>query len=109
MQTIATPNASGRQLDRALAWITNLRKESFIAAAAVNSAGDASPVIIASTIDSIGVTRSPDLGNLKQLGEDVSKQLEFVPVSFRVIRHVRPRRACSRTTRNGNPVCDRVA
>ena len=33
-------------------------------------------------------------GNLKQLGEDVSEQLEFVPASFRVIRHVRPKLAC---------------
>ncbi|NEX64923.1 IS66 family transposase [Noviherbaspirillum galbum] len=34
-------------------------------------------------------------GNLKQLGEDVSEQLEYVPASFRVIRHVRPKLACS--------------
>ena len=34
-------------------------------------------------------------GNLKQLGEDVSEQLEFVPASFRVIRHVRPKLACA--------------
>jgi transposase len=27
---------------------------------------------------------------MKQLGEDVSEQLEYVPASFRVIRHVRP-------------------
>ena len=32
--------------------------------------------------------------NLKQLGEDVSEQLEFVPASFRMIRHVRPKLAC---------------
>jgi len=35
-------------------------------------------------------------GNPKQLGEDVSEQLEFVPASFRVIRHVRPKLACGR-------------
>ena len=34
-------------------------------------------------------------GNLKQLGEDVSEQLEFVPASFRLIRHVRPKLACA--------------
>jgi len=34
-------------------------------------------------------------GNLKQLGEDVAEQLEFVPASFRVIRHVRPKLACA--------------
>jgi transposase len=27
---------------------------------------------------------------MKQLGEDVSEQLEYVPASFRVICHVRP-------------------
>lgn len=34
-------------------------------------------------------------GGLRQLGEDVAEQLEFVPASFRVIRHVRPKLACS--------------
>jgi transposase len=34
-------------------------------------------------------------GGLRQLGEDVSEQLEFVPASFRVIRHVRPKMACT--------------
>jgi DNA repair exonuclease SbcCD ATPase subunit len=29
-------------------------------------------------------------GTLKRLGESVSEQLEYVPASFRVIRHVRP-------------------
>jgi transposase len=39
--------------------------------------------------------RSPACGGtLKQLGEDVAEQLEFVPASFRVIRHVRPKLAC---------------
>jgi transposase len=34
-------------------------------------------------------------GHLKNLGEDVSEQLEYVPASFRVIRHIRPKLACS--------------
>ncbi|MET3135658.1 transposase, partial [Oxalobacteraceae bacterium GrIS 1.11] len=34
-------------------------------------------------------------GGLRHLGEDVSEQLEFVPASFRVIRHVRPKLACA--------------
>ncbi|MDB5841789.1 MAG: transposase family protein [Herminiimonas sp.] len=34
-------------------------------------------------------------GDLRQLGEDVAEQLEFVPASFRVIRHVRPKLACT--------------
>jgi transposase len=37
----------------------------------------------------------PDCGNaLKQIGEDVAEMLEYVPASFKVIRHVRPRMAC---------------
>jgi len=39
-------------------------------------------------------------GPLKPLGEDVSEMLEYVPARFRVIRHVRPKCACSR--------CDRI-
>ena len=35
------------------------------------------------------------LPGLRPLGEDVAEQLEFVPASFRVIRHMRPRLACS--------------
>ena len=34
-------------------------------------------------------------GGLRPLGEDVAEQLEFVPASFRVIRHVRPKLACA--------------
>jgi transposase len=34
-------------------------------------------------------------GGLRQLGEDVAEQLEYVPASFRVIRHIRPKMACS--------------
>jgi transposase len=33
-------------------------------------------------------------------GEDVSEQLEYVPESFKVIRHVRPKFACA--------ACERV-
>ena len=40
-------------------------------------------------------TCCPDCGgSLKQFGEDVSEQLEYVPESFKVIRHVRPKFAC---------------
>ena len=34
------------------------------------------------------------------LGEDTSEMLEYVPASFRVVRHIRPKLACSR--------CDRI-
>ena len=37
----------------------------------------------------------PDCGGaLRQFGEDVSEQLERIPASFKVIRHVRPKFAC---------------
>jgi transposase len=43
----------------------------------------------------------PDCGgHLRQFGEDISEQLEYIPDSFKVIRHVRPKFACSG--------CDRV-
>ncbi len=43
----------------------------------------------------------PDCGSqLRQFGEDVSEQLEYVPESFKVIRHVRPKFCCTG--------CDRV-
>jgi transposase len=35
-------------------------------------------------------------GDLRHFGEDVSEQLDYVPESFRVIRHVRPKFACGR-------------
>ena len=38
----------------------------------------------------------PDCGGwLKRLGEDVSEMLEYVPASFKVIPHVRPKLACA--------------
>jgi len=33
-------------------------------------------------------------GRMRQIGADVSEQLEYVPSHFRVIRHVRPKLAC---------------
>ena len=35
-------------------------------------------------------------GALRKLGEDVSEMLEFIPASFFVIRHVRPKLSCAR-------------
>jgi transposase len=35
-------------------------------------------------------------GSLQPIGEDVAEQLEFIPASFRVIRHVRPKFGCTR-------------
>lgn len=37
----------------------------------------------------------PDCGGaLRRMGEDVTEQLDYVPASFRVVRHVRPRLSC---------------
>jgi transposase len=42
-----------------------------------------------------GVTSCPDCGGeLHRFGEDVSEILDYVPASFRVIRHVRPKYSC---------------
>ena len=35
-------------------------------------------------------------GKLRQIGQDVAEQLEYVPGRFKVIRHVRPKLACVR-------------
>jgi transposase len=35
-------------------------------------------------------------GQLCRLGEDVSEMLKYIPASFKVIRHVRPKMCCSR-------------
>lgn len=40
-------------------------------------------------------------GTLAMLGENVSEQLEYVPASFRVVRHARPKLACT--------CCDHIA
>jgi transposase len=45
-----------------------------------------------------GCTKSG--GAFRKLGEDVSEVLEYVPASFKVVRHVRPRLCC--------PKCERV-
>ena len=34
-------------------------------------------------------------GTMKKIGEDVAEVLEYVPASFKVIRHVRPKLACA--------------
>jgi transposase len=47
-------------------------------------------------------TACPDCGGDWQvLGEDVSEILEYIPASYRVVRHVRPRLTCA--------CCDRMA
>ena len=37
----------------------------------------------------------PDCGGaMRRMGQDVTEQLDYVPASFRVVRHVRPRLSC---------------
>jgi alkylation response protein AidB-like acyl-CoA dehydrogenase len=62
LQISASPQDQGWQLDGALAWVTNLRKDGFIAAAAaVAPAGGAAPMVVAFSSDAAGVGRSEDL------------------------------------------------
>ncbi|MET0982496.1 MAG: acyl-CoA dehydrogenase family protein [Telluria sp.] len=61
LQIDASAQAGGWRLDGGLAWITNLRKEGFIAAAAVNMPDGAPPAVVAFTSDRAGVARSADL------------------------------------------------
>lgn len=35
-------------------------------------------------------------GELRKLGEDVSEMLEYIPASFKVIRHIRPKLSCTK-------------
>lgn len=45
---------------------------------------------------SVDVSHCPDCGGqLRSVGEAVSEVLEYVPARFKVIRHVRPKAACS--------------
>lgn len=61
LQIIATPNEQGWQLDGSLAWVTDLRKEGFVAAAAVASSVDGAPAIVSFDSAYSGVQRSDDL------------------------------------------------
>jgi transposase len=42
-------------------------------------------------------------GALRKLGEDISEMLEYIPASFKVIRHVRPRLCCPSTVGDLRP------
>lgn len=88
LQIDATPVDGGFQLDGGLAWITNLRKEGFIAAAAVNSHGDLPPAVVAFLSDSAGVTRSPDLELLALRGSNTAAvKLAGVQISDDYVLH----------------------
>jgi alkylation response protein AidB-like acyl-CoA dehydrogenase len=120
LQITATPNEQGWQLDGSLAWITNLRKEGFIAAAAVNSAGELPPAVVAFVSDGAGVTRSPDLELMALRGSNTAAvKIEGVQIGEGEVLHrtrapgcracVRPSWACSAACRSAwrAPACAR--
>jgi alkylation response protein AidB-like acyl-CoA dehydrogenase len=72
LQITATPVEDGWQLDGGLAWITNLRKEGFIAAAAVASSAGAPPAVVAFRSDAGGAVRSDDLDLLALRGSNTA-------------------------------------
>jgi transposase len=48
------------------------------------------------TVEHTPACTCPDCGAaMKRIGEDVAEVLEYVPASFKVIRHVRPKLACA--------------
>jgi transposase len=48
------------------------------------------------TVEHTPACTCPDCGAMmKKIGEDVAEVLEYVPASFKVIRHVRPKLACA--------------
>lgn len=88
LQITATPNERGWRLDGALAWITNLRKEGFIAAAAVESGAGLPPSVVAFTGDSAGVTRSPDLELMALRGSNTAAvRIEGVQIGEDQVLH----------------------
>ena len=52
------------------------------------------------TVEHAPACSCPDCGAaMRKIGEDVAEMLEYVPASFRVIRHVRPKLACAKCER----------
>jgi alkylation response protein AidB-like acyl-CoA dehydrogenase len=72
LQISATPVGEGWQLDGGLAWITNLRKEGFVAAAAVSSSAGAPPAVVAFRGDAKGAERSDDLDLMALRGSNTA-------------------------------------
>lgn len=81
LQIAATQADAGWRLDGGLAWITNLRKEGFVAAAAVTSPAGGPPAVVAFRSDAAGVVRSDDLDLLALRGSNTAAvKLHAVPV-----------------------------
>lgn len=92
LQIDATRLDAGWQLDGSLAWITNLRKEGFIAAAAVNMPDGAPPAVAAfigsAADDADGVTRSADLDLIALRGSNTAAvKLQGVRIGDEFLLH----------------------
>nr|WP_314538984.1 acyl-CoA dehydrogenase family protein [uncultured Massilia sp.] len=72
LQIDARADGDGWRLDGGLAWITNLRKEGFVAAAAVNMPEGRPPAVVAFAHDAAGAMRSPDLDLLALRGSNTA-------------------------------------
>jgi alkylation response protein AidB-like acyl-CoA dehydrogenase len=82
LQIAATPQETGWRLDGALAWVTNLRTEGSVVAAAVAPSDGAPPAIIAIDSQLPGVERSADLELIALRGSNTaSLKLNRVEVS----------------------------
>ncbi|WP_317202336.1 acyl-CoA dehydrogenase family protein [Janthinobacterium sp.] len=84
LQIKATPQAGGWRLDGGLAWLTNLRRAGFVAAAAVAPSDGAPPAIIAFDSEAPGVARGEDLDLIAlRASNTASVTLEGVEIDAR--------------------------
>ena len=72
LQITGAPHADGLLVDGGLAWVTNLRKAGFVAAAAVAPNDGAPPVIVAFDSSAAGVQRSDDLDLIALRGSNTA-------------------------------------
>jgi alkylation response protein AidB-like acyl-CoA dehydrogenase len=81
LQINAIPDGDGWTLDGKLAWITNLRPQRFVAAAAVAPVNDAPPAVVMFESDAAGVQRSANLQLIALRGSNTAAvRLEQVAV-----------------------------
>jgi alkylation response protein AidB-like acyl-CoA dehydrogenase len=91
LQIAATEDGEGWQLKGGLAWITNLRKEGFIAAAAVTMP-DGTPAVAAFGSAAAGATRTPDLDLLALRSSNTAAiRLEGVRIGAADLLHANAR------------------
>lgn len=72
LQITGARHADGLLVDGGLAWVTNLRKAGFVAAAAVAPSDGAPPVIVAFDSSTAGVKRSDDLDLIALRGSNTA-------------------------------------